>query len=82
MSWNRTWKKGLIGVMTVSMLAACSSNDTSKESSIMNGNVINTFFQADDKLFMTEQLHHRAIVFEKGMEYQLFVEPEDVIPLL
>ncbi|HWO95402.1 MAG TPA: ABC transporter ATP-binding protein [Bacillus sp. (in: firmicutes)] len=49
--------------------------------SIMNGNVIRTVFQADDKQFMTEQLHHRATAFEKGMEYQLFVEPEDVIAL-
>ncbi|KMY48429.1 ABC transporter substrate-binding protein [Peribacillus loiseleuriae] len=30
MSWNRNWKKGIIGAMAISMLAACSSNDTSK----------------------------------------------------
>lgn len=49
--------------------------------SIMNGNVIRTTFHADNKQFTTEQLHHRASAFEKGMEYQLFVEPEDVIAL-
>ncbi|MGM0877963.1 MAG: ABC transporter ATP-binding protein [Bacillota bacterium] len=49
--------------------------------SIMNGNIIRTVFHADDKQFMTEQLHHRATAFEKGMEYHLFVEPEDVIAL-
>jgi putative spermidine/putrescine transport system ATP-binding protein len=49
--------------------------------SIMNGNVIRTTFHTDNKQFTTEQLHHRATAFEKGMEYQLFVEPEDVIAL-
>lgn len=49
--------------------------------SIMNGNVIRTVFHADDKQFMAEQLHHRTNAFEKGMEYHLFVEPEDVIAL-
>ncbi|KAB7705303.1 ABC transporter substrate-binding protein [Bacillus aerolatus] len=33
MSWNRNWKKGIIGVMAVSMLAACSSNNTTTGSS-------------------------------------------------
>lgn len=28
MSWTRNWKKGIIGVMTISMLAACSSNNS------------------------------------------------------
>jgi putative spermidine/putrescine transport system substrate-binding protein len=32
MSWNRNWKKGIIGVMTVSMLAACSSNTSNGSS--------------------------------------------------
>ncbi|MBU8880329.1 ABC transporter ATP-binding protein [Bacillus sp. FJAT-29790] len=49
--------------------------------SVMNGNVIRTIFHADNKQFMMEQLHHRASAFEKGIEYQLFVEPEDVIAL-
>lgn len=49
--------------------------------SIMNGNVIRTVFHSDDKQFTTEQLHHRAFSFEKGQEYALFVEPEDVIAL-
>ncbi|MBZ5752398.1 ABC transporter ATP-binding protein [Metabacillus rhizolycopersici] len=49
--------------------------------SVMNGNVIRTTFRADDKQFMMEQLHHKAPTFEHGMEYQLFVEPEDVIAL-
>lgn len=49
--------------------------------SVMNGNVIRTVFHADEQLFLTEQLHHRAATFEKGMEYQLYVEPEDVIAL-
>jgi putative spermidine/putrescine transport system ATP-binding protein len=49
--------------------------------SIMNGNVIRTTFHTDNKQFTTEQLHHRATAFEKGMEYQLFVEPKDVIAL-
>ncbi|MBU8880325.1 ABC transporter substrate-binding protein [Bacillus sp. FJAT-29790] len=33
MSWIRNWKKGIVGVMTISMLAACSSNST-KETSV------------------------------------------------
>ncbi|MFB7639700.1 ABC transporter substrate-binding protein [Peribacillus butanolivorans] len=33
MSWNRKWKTGIIGAMTISMLAACSSNNNIKESS-------------------------------------------------
>jgi putative spermidine/putrescine transport system substrate-binding protein len=33
MSWNRNWKKGLIGVAAVSMLAACSSNGGTEEAS-------------------------------------------------
>ncbi len=49
--------------------------------SIMNGNVIRTTFHADNQQFTMEQLHHQASVFEKGMEYQLFVEPKDVIAL-
>ncbi|MEH7344481.1 ABC transporter ATP-binding protein [Bacillus sp. JJ1532] len=49
--------------------------------SVMNGNVIRTTFYANDKQFTTEQLHHRAPTFVQGMEYQLFVEPEDVIAL-
>lgn len=49
--------------------------------SIMHGNVIRTVFHTDDKQFTTEQLHHRAFSFEKGLEYDLFVEPEDVIAL-
>jgi putative spermidine/putrescine transport system substrate-binding protein len=31
MSWNRSWKKGIIGVLTVSMLAACSSETETTE---------------------------------------------------
>lgn len=49
--------------------------------SVMNGNVIRTIFHTDEKLFTTEQLHHRASNFVPGMEYQLFVDSEDVIPL-
>ncbi|KAB7705307.1 ATP-binding cassette domain-containing protein [Bacillus aerolatus] len=49
--------------------------------SVMNGNVIRTTFHAGDKSFTAEQLHHRASAFERGTEYQLFVEPEDVIAL-
>jgi putative spermidine/putrescine transport system ATP-binding protein len=49
--------------------------------SIMNGNVIRTTFYVDNKPFTTEQLHHRASAFEKGTEYQLFVDSEDVIAL-
>lgn len=34
MSWHRNWKKGMIGVFTVSMLAACSTEaETKKETS-------------------------------------------------
>ncbi|MBA9028721.1 ABC transporter ATP-binding protein [Peribacillus huizhouensis] len=49
--------------------------------SIMNGNVIRTTFHADNKQFTMEQLHHQSSAFEKGTEYQLFVEPKDVIAL-
>ncbi|MGE8079817.1 ABC transporter ATP-binding protein [Peribacillus loiseleuriae] len=49
--------------------------------SMMNGNVIRTTFHADNKQFTTEQLHHQASAFEKGVEYQLFVAPGDVIAL-
>ncbi|MEH7389558.1 ABC transporter substrate-binding protein [Bacillus sp. JJ1503] len=31
MSWTRNWKKGIIGVMTISMLAACSSNNSNND---------------------------------------------------
>ena len=33
MSWNRNWKRGLIGVAALSMLAACSSNGSTEEAS-------------------------------------------------
>jgi len=49
--------------------------------SIMNGNVIRTIFHIGDKQFTAEQLHHHATIFERGTEYQLFVEPEDIIAL-
>ncbi|MFJ5623160.1 ABC transporter ATP-binding protein [Peribacillus loiseleuriae] len=49
--------------------------------SMMNGNVIRTTFHTDSKQFTTEQLHHQASTFEKGVEYPLFVAPEDVIAL-
>jgi putative spermidine/putrescine transport system ATP-binding protein len=49
--------------------------------SVMNGNVIRTIFHADHKQFTVEQLHHGVSAFEKGTEYQLNVEPEDIIPL-
>ena len=49
--------------------------------SVMNGNVIRTTFHVDDQSFMTEQLHHRTSTFVPGMEYQLFVDSEDVIAL-
>ena len=49
--------------------------------SVMNGNVIRTTFHVDDQPFMTEQLHHRTSTFVPGMEYQLFVDSEDVIAL-
>ena len=49
--------------------------------SIMNGNVIRTVFHEDDQSFLLEQLHHRATEFEKGKEYPLYVEPEDIIAL-
>jgi putative spermidine/putrescine transport system substrate-binding protein len=29
MSWSRNWKKGIVGAMAISMLAACSANDSS-----------------------------------------------------
>jgi putative spermidine/putrescine transport system ATP-binding protein len=47
----------------------------------MNGNVVRTTFHAEDKQFTAEQLHHGVATFEPGTEYQLFVEPEDVISL-
>ena len=28
MSWSRNWKKGIVGAMAISMLAACSANDS------------------------------------------------------
>jgi putative spermidine/putrescine transport system ATP-binding protein len=49
--------------------------------SIMNGNVIRTTFHAGSKQFTAEQLHHRTSTFVSGMEYQLFVDSEDVIAL-
>lgn len=49
--------------------------------SVMNGNVIRTIFHTDNKQFTTEQLHHRTSTFEPGMEYELFVDSEDVIAL-
>lgn len=47
MSWNRHFKKGLIGVMTVSMLAACSSNDTANEPSSGEGTDYNKLTLAE-----------------------------------
>jgi putative spermidine/putrescine transport system ATP-binding protein len=49
--------------------------------SVMNGNVIRTIFHVDNKQFTIEQLHHGVSAFEKGTEYQLYVEPEDIISL-
>ena len=49
--------------------------------SVMNGNVIRTIFHSDQKQFTTEQLHHRTSTFVPGMEYQLFVDLEDVVAL-
>ena len=49
--------------------------------SVMNGNVIRTTFHAGHKQFTVEQLHHRTSTFVPGMEYQLFVDAEDVIAL-
>ncbi|QGQ44277.1 ABC transporter substrate-binding protein [Metabacillus sediminilitoris] len=47
MSWNHNWKKGIIGIMTVSMLAACSSNDTSNEPSSSEGTDYNKLTLAE-----------------------------------
>lgn len=49
--------------------------------SVMNGNVIRTTFHVDEKPFLTEQLHHRASTFMPGMEYELFIDAEDLIAL-
>lgn len=49
--------------------------------SVMNGNVIRTTFHLDNQPFMTEQLHHRTSTFIPGMEYELFVDLEDIIAL-
>lgn len=49
--------------------------------SIMSGNVIRTAFHAFDTTLSVEQLHQKAIFFEKGLNYSFFVDPKDVIPL-
>ncbi|MBM7647477.1 putative spermidine/putrescine transport system ATP-binding protein [Bacillus ectoiniformans] len=48
---------------------------------IMNGNVIRTTFHTDGHQFTIEQLNHRTSAFNKGENYQLFVEREDLIAL-
>lgn len=49
MSWNRNWKKGLIGIAAVSMLAACSNGNTEKASAGKTDNKELTLAQIEGK---------------------------------
>ena len=49
--------------------------------SVMSGNVIRTSFQAGNRIFSVEQLHHRGYSIELGKSYEMYVALEDVIEL-
>lgn len=55
-------------------------NGITKES-VMSGNVIRTVFQAEERTFTVEQLHHRGYSIELGKVYECYVSREDVIEL-
>lgn len=52
------------------------------QKSVMSGNVIRTVFQAENRKFSVEQLHHRGQTIEVGKQYDCYISPEDVIDLI
>ncbi|WP_404467319.1 ABC transporter ATP-binding protein [Planococcus rifietoensis] len=52
------------------------------QKSVMSGNVIRTVFQAGNRKFSVEQLHHRGQAIEVGKQYDCYISPEDVIDLV
>ena len=52
------------------------------QKSAMSGNVIRTVFQAENRKFSVEQLHHRGQAIEVGKQYDCYISPEDVIDLI
>lgn len=52
------------------------------QKSVMSGNVIRTVFQAGNRKFSVEQLHHRGQAIEVGKQYDCYISSEDVIDLV
>ena len=50
--------------------------------SIMSGNTIKTNFLHQSTSFTVEQIHHQTAHFKENETYQLYIEKEDVIPLV